>query len=207
MGEKLTATGNIVAEDVIIASDYIYISSYENLKYYQTGFISYPTENDTTNYIISNIGYMKVEYTIDIENCIALYKKSEESTAEETILPIEVIVHLNVDSINNNSIISYKENDTVICSTAHKLKHNNTELSSEILHNSSDEYTIHFNLDNIYDIEKEYVFTIEYIFTVQNTSTSGEDNSLTNYQNYIYKTLNSINFRTSALVNEVTDNE
>ena len=70
MGDKLTASGNIVAEDVFNHNQYIEHVSTTPFSYFNTGFVEYD-ENDIPS--ITNVGSITFEYKIHTNTCESKY--------------------------------------------------------------------------------------------------------------------------------------
>lgn len=64
-GDSITASGNIVAQDVHTDDNYIKLESTEVFRYYDTGFVS-GTEDSVT---ITDTGTLVFNYKIDLYNC------------------------------------------------------------------------------------------------------------------------------------------
>lgn len=199
MGDKLTASGNIVAEDVVLSNDYISIIETENLQYYQTGF-AIPNSGDTTNGVtISELGRIAVKYRINVDKCKELYKDSPAKS-----LKIRINLETNLIDENNGSLFSYVVNSNEICSSYHIIYNNDGE---DITENeayaikpekTNEHYSIELTLKDILNSSGNYFITVEYYFKVD---------SLSSYKTYFYTSttdkLSKVEFSSSALVSEV----
>ncbi len=70
MGDKLTAKGNIVAEDVFNYNKYIEHVGTTPFSYFNTGFVEYDSNNRP---IITNVGSITFEYKIHTDACESKY--------------------------------------------------------------------------------------------------------------------------------------
>ena len=78
MGDKLTASGNIVAEDVFNHNQYIEHVSTTPFSYFNTGFVEYD-ENDIPS--ITNVGSITFKYNLNLTNCYTKYKDEGSAVA------------------------------------------------------------------------------------------------------------------------------
>lgn len=200
MGDKLTASGNIVAEDVVLSNDYISIIETENLQYYQTGF-AIPNPDDTTNGVtVSELGRIAVKYRINVDKCKELYK---DSTAKS----LRIRINLETNAIDSNgNIFSYVVNSNEICSSYHKIYNNDgVDITEDVdqkydieYEKLNDHYSIELTLDSILNSSGNYFITVEYYFKVD---------SLSSYKTYFYTSttdkLSKVEFSSSALISEV----
>lgn len=172
-GDSITATGNIVAQDVHSTTDYVELTNQTKLKYYKSGFVA----SDNT---ISKTGFMSVEYTLNIANCKTLYPSTDFNT-------LKVLLYL--DAIDYNIFSDTTITFEIFNAELQEITSNNSLIVNESKH-CLEFYLINILTDQFTDAS--YSFTVNYYFTVD---------TYENYENNIYPNIAKLNFGSSALIN------
>lgn len=171
-GDSITATGNIYAEDVYEATNYIELTNQSKLRYYKTGFV-------TSENTVSKKGSISVEYTLDIINCKNIYPIENYNT-------LKVVLYLdsNLYNIFEDTTVSFD----IVDGEEKVLDSNNSLIVNDNKHCLEFKITDVLSEDYTY---VEYSFIVTYYFTV-------DDYSI--YETKIYPNLSKIELVSSALI-------
>lgn len=172
-GDSITATGNIVAQDVHSTTEYVELTNQTSLKYYKSGFV-------TSNNTISKTGFMSVEYTLHITNCKTLYPATDFNS-------LKILLYLDAIDYNifNDTTVTFE----ILNAESQIINSNNSLIVNESKH-CLEFYLINILTDQFTDTE--YSFIVNYYFTVA---------TYDNYENNIYPNISKLNFNSSALIN------
>ena len=159
MGDKLTASGNIVAEDVFNYSDYInFNGDVQGFMYCDGGFL-------TNDLKLSNTGTCTANMTINVDNCLTHYK---DYTDLKIIVEFKHGQYCNFDIFSNdNTTISYSvyANNTLL----------HESINGEIINSESnvvnDSYKISITLNDyasLANTEGKIELSVQIHFTLNN---------------------------------------